>query len=170
MEVDASNIKNQNSNTASNNLIGPSGKPKLFGDDLKELKKLLREKTKKMREQPTFRLRELGDNASLSTEIDARIPLFMSDIQHLIMYSQIGVHSPYNPARWCQLDKYTKLTHTNVLIIENVSYYNYLSNESSFPFLTAAYKVKLEVVNPEAYKGNVVQDISMVPITGEYFI
>lgn len=121
-----------------------------------------------MRAQPTFRLRDFGESASLSVEFDSRVPLFISDVQHLIMYSQIGHHSPYTPARWCQLDKYTRVIHTNVLIIENISAYNFISNESLFPFLSSNYTHKLEIVNSSAYKTDLVQDLLMVPLTSKY--
>lgn len=53
--------------------LGPSGKPKLEGEEFKELKKMLREKTQKTRNVPQLRLRELGTNASVNIEINDRV-------------------------------------------------------------------------------------------------
>lgn len=139
----------------------------MYGEDFLHLKKQLRETTQKMRLQPTFRLREFGEAASIAVEMDNRIPLFLTDIQHLLMYSQLGPHAPYTPARWCQLEKFTKLIHTNLLIIENLSAYDYLSNENSFQFLSNNTQYKLEIVNPNTYKTDSVKNLLMVPLTSK---
>lgn len=143
-----------------------SVKSKLYSEELLKLKKLLREKSRKMRDQPSFRLREYGELASLGRDFDTRMPLFLSDIQHLLLFSQLGVHSPYTPARWCQLEKQSKITHTNLLIVENMSNFTFVSNEAQFPYLSSSFGHKLEIVCSEAYKVDLVRDISMVPITG----
>lgn len=128
---------------------------------------MLREKTTQRRAQPKLKLREIGENASLKVIINDRVPMFLSDLQHLIMYSQIGVHSPYSPARWCALEKYNKLENTNLIIVENISLYHYISQESNFPFLSSTFDHKLEIITPASYRSDIVQDLSMVPLTGE---
>lgn len=128
---------------------------------------MLRETTKKKRNLPQLRLRDIGENASLSVKLEERIPMFLSDFQHLIMYSQIGPHCPYSPARWCALDKFNKLQNTNVLIVENVSLYHFSSNENQFPFLSKMFDNKLEIITPNSYRSDIVQDLSMVPLTGK---
>lgn len=162
------NVTEENGKEDQPSLIGergPSGKLKIHGDELAELKKMLRERTKKIRSLPQFRLRELGESASLNVNINDRIPMFLSDIQHLLMYSQIGVHSPYSPARWCALEKYNHLTNVNLLIVENMSLYNFSSNENHFPFLSSTFQHKLEIITPSSYKSDIVKDLSMVPLT-----
>lgn len=150
--------------------ITVTDKPKIYGEDFIQLKKQLKETTLKMRQQPTFRLREFGEMASLTVEMENRVPLFVADVQHLIMYSQLGPFAPYTPARWCQLEKYTKLISTNVLIIENVSAYDYLSNENLFTFLKEKCNHVLEVVNSNSYKTDFIQDLLMVPLTSMIYI
>ncbi|XP_023018743.2 RNA exonuclease 5 isoform X1 [Leptinotarsa decemlineata] len=146
--------------------VGPSGRPLLEGLELIELKKMLREKTQKIRQLPQLRLRELGENSSLKVDINDRVPLFLSDLQHLLMYSQIGVHSPYSPARWCALEKYNRLENTNLLIIENISLYHFTAHESLFPFLSSKFDKKLEMITPASYNSDIVKDLSMVPLSG----
>lgn len=147
--------------------LGPSGKPKLSGEEYLKLKKLLREQSNKLRIQPKLWLRDIGTAANLITTVENRVPLFLSDIQHLIMYSVIGCHSPYNPARWCQLDKFARLQNTCIFVVENISMYDYVCNESLFPFTTSMFDIKLEFLNPEGYSSNVIQDLVMVPITSK---
>lgn len=145
--------------------LGPSGKPRLEGVQLAELKKMLREKTNKIKQAPKFRLREMGENATLKMDLESRCPLFLSDIQHLLMYSQVGVHSPYSPARWCQLEKYNRLSNVTVLIIENVSLYHYEGFESYFPFLSTNFDYKIEIISPFSYNSDFVKELSMVPLS-----
>ncbi|XP_030760900.1 RNA exonuclease 5 isoform X3 [Sitophilus oryzae] len=145
--------------------LGPSGKPKLQGIELAELKKMLREKTSKIRQAPKLYLRDVGKNASLAVDLESRCPLFLSDIQHLIMYSQVGVHSPYSPARWCGLEKYNKLMNVTMLIIENISLYHYEAFQSQFEFMKSNFYHKIEVVSPHSYNDDIVQELSMVPLS-----
>lgn len=150
--------------------LGPSKKPKLSGEEYLKLKKALRERSNQLRIQPRIWLRDVGTSASLNVNVENRVPLFLSDIQHLIMYSIIGCHAPYNPARWCQLDKFNKLQNTCVVVVESLSMYDYISHESLFPFISSTFEIKLEFLNPESYSGNFIQDLVMVPITGEFII
>lgn len=133
--------------------IGYSGKPKVYGEEFLALKQALREKSKKIRMQPKLLLRDIGENASITVGLDDRVPLFVSDIQHLLMVSQIGCHSPYSPARWCHHQRFFRLESTVALIVENVSLLQYQANQQCFPFIQSMFEHKLEVVTPFAYKG-----------------
>jgi len=42
----------------------------------------------------------MGECASLAVKEEERTPLFLSDIQHLLMFSMLGHHAPYQPLRW----------------------------------------------------------------------
>ncbi|XP_066139000.1 RNA exonuclease 5 [Euwallacea fornicatus] len=145
--------------------VGPCGKPILQGGDFLELKRMLREKTTKIRQAPKFKLREMGKNATLEVPLDTRCPLFLSDVQHLLMYSQIGVHSPYSPSRWCNLEKYTNLSSVLLLILENVSLYHYEMFEHHFPFTKSNFDHKIEIISPFAYNNDFVKELSMVPVS-----
>ncbi|XP_060534927.1 uncharacterized protein LOC132707200 isoform X2 [Cylas formicarius] len=140
-------------------------KPKLEGEAFDELKKMLRDKTNKIRNSPKFRLRDMGESATLKIRLENRSPLFLSDIQHLIMYSQVGVHSPYSPTRWCSLEKYNRLKSVNLLIVENVSLYHYEAFESEFQFLKSNFEHKIEFVSPLSYRGDIIKELSMVPLS-----
>lgn len=115
---------------------------------------------------PKFWLRDVGLNAALSTELDQRIPLFMSDIQHLIMYAQLGLHAMYKPTRWCQLEKHGSLNNTNVLILEGISMNDFVQFEKfAFPYLSSTFRFKFEIIAPQAYNGDCVKELSMVPLS-----
>lgn len=133
--------------------IDYSVKPKLHGEEYLALKQALREKYKTNRMQPKLQLREIGESASITVGLDDRVPLFVSDIQHLLMVSQIGCHSPYSPARWCHHQRFFRLESTVALVVENVSLLQYQANQQCFPFIQSMFAHKLEVVTPFAYKG-----------------
>ncbi|KAL1500911.1 hypothetical protein ABEB36_006330 [Hypothenemus hampei] len=145
--------------------IGPSGKTKLSGQEYIDLKKVLKERKNKILQVPKFQLRDMGEGATLKVSLDSRYPLFLSDIQHLILYSQIGVHSPYSPARWCSLEKYNKLDTVLLLIVENLSLYDYEAFESHFPFCSSTFDHKIEILSPFAYSDDIVKELSMVPLS-----
>lgn len=75
------------------------------------MKHELRERKKQLTKIPRFQLKAVGESASLSINVKSenRIPIFLSDVQHLLLYSLHGHHSPYVPTRWCQLEKYNKV-------------------------------------------------------------
>uniref|UniRef100_A0A1Y1N5B8 Exonuclease domain-containing protein n=1 Tax=Photinus pyralis TaxID=7054 RepID=A0A1Y1N5B8_PHOPY len=146
---------------------GPAGKPLLHNEEYLKLKQQLKERKALLDNYPKFRLREIGQRATLDIESGDRIPIYFPDLQHLLLYSQIGHHSPYAPSRWCQLEKFNRLEHTNVLIVENLSMYHYQSYETLFPYLHSNFAHKLELITPEAYHSDLVQELVTVPLTGQ---
>ena len=87
-----------------------SEKPKLEGEEYEELKKRLRERKKALSCNPLFRLKQPGHDASLG--LSKRIPLFMSDIQSLLLYCLVGDRAPYQPHRWATLLKWNRLSNS----------------------------------------------------------
>lgn len=77
--------------------LGPSGKPKLVGEEFARLRAELRERKKMLTKLPLFRLRTEGERASIDVNENERTPLFLSDVQHLLLYSLIGTQAPYSP-------------------------------------------------------------------------
>lgn len=143
-------------------------KPRLSGEEYLKLKQELRERKKRLTQQPRFRLKAVGESASLNVNLNSedRIPIFLSDVQHLLLYSLHGHHSPYLPTRWCQLEKYNKISHTVVLVVEGLSLYHFVAYESLFPHISSKLVHRVEVVTPCAYGGSVIEDLAAVPITG----
>ncbi|CAK9796798.1 RNA exonuclease 5 [Anthophora quadrimaculata] len=143
-------------------------KPRLSGDEYLKLKQELRERKKKLKTIPRFHLKAAGKSASLSINVKSedRIPIFLSDVQHLLLYSLHGHHSPYMPTRWCQLEKYNRVTHTVALVVEGLSLYHFIAYESMFSHITSKLEHRVEVVTPTAYGGSVIEDLAAVPITG----
>lgn len=145
--------------------MSKSGKPKLEGDELKALKQQLRERKQRYQKIPIFRLKAVGEDARLQISPEDRIPLFLSDVQHLLLFVLLGNHSPYSPQRWSHIERHGKVSHTVVLVVENVSLYHFTSNMDYFKNINTIFEHKLEVVTPSVYRGDLVEEIAAVPLT-----
>ncbi|XP_076750664.1 RNA exonuclease 5 isoform X2 [Xylocopa sonorina] len=143
-------------------------KPRLSGDEYLKLRQELRERKKKLKVLPRFTLKAAGESASLTINVKSedRVPIFLSDVQHLLLYSLHGHHSPYLPTRWCHLEKYNRVSHTIVFVVEGLSLYHFMAYESMFSHIISRLEHRVEVVTPTAYGGSVVEDLAAVPITG----
>ncbi|XP_011706434.1 PREDICTED: uncharacterized protein LOC105461627 isoform X2 [Wasmannia auropunctata] len=131
------------------------------------LKEELRKRKKRLQAIPRLTLKAVGENATLDVRnIGKRIPLFLSDIQHLLLYSLLGHHSPYLPARWCQLEKYNKISHTVVIVLEGLSSYHFVAYENMFPHIVNNLKHRLEMITPSVYGASITEELAAVPLTG----
>lgn len=130
-----------------------------------KLKKELKERKRELENVPKFRLRPAGYNASLEVEQDLRTPVFLTDVQHLLMSALIGKKSPCTPERWCFLEKPLRLSHTLVLVLDGVSLYHYLSNECKFVETKKIFETKLEVILPVRGQKSIIEDLATAPLT-----
>lgn len=125
-----------------------------------ELKSEYRNIKQRSKSAIRFRLKATGEKASLITQYDKRVPLFMTDIQQLILFSIMGRHT-YLPSRWCQLEKYSDVSHTVVLAIEGISLYHFTSYESVLKGLSVLFENKIEVITPN--HNNLIEDLAALP-------
>jgi len=148
---------------SSNILQVVSDKPKLEGADYEALKKRLRERKKALSCQPLFRLKAVGHEARWS--LDKRVPLFMTDIQHLLLYCSVGDRAPYQPHRWCTLAKWNRLSNMVILVLEGVGIEDLKKHEKSRGWIEKHIPGMVEVVSPASYHSSVVEELSMLPLT-----
>lgn len=134
-------------------------------DDYTECKKVVRERTRN-RSNPKFRLKLQGDSAMLDVAAEVRTPIFLSDIQHLIMGSLLGSSSPYPPLRWCSLEKSNNIVHSVVLVLDGLSLYHFQCYESLFAETSSIFSNKFEVVMPTDSEG-LLSALSSLPVTSE---
>ena len=92
----------------------PNKKPKveneqLSGEALDELRRRLKERKKKLQSVPNFQLKTKGHSASLAISEDLRTPLFVRDLQHLLLYALMGSQAPVEPSQWCKFEQWSKL-------------------------------------------------------------
>lgn len=130
-----------------------------------QIKKELNQRKRELQSVPQFRLRPAGYSASLEIDQDSRTPLFLTDVQHLLMSALIGKKSPCNPDRWCFLEKPLKLSHTVIVVLDGVSLYHYLSNEEKFVECKKIFETKLEVVLPVRGQNSIIENLATAPLT-----
>lgn len=140
----------------------------LTEEEYKKLKLELKERKKRLTTIPRIKVINAGEFASLSAEIsdEDRIPIFLIDIQNLLLYSMLGNHSPYVPERWCKLEKHSKISHTVVFVIEGLSVDHYLQNKPVLEHLSSTLDHKLEIITPISYGGSIVDELIAVPLSG----
>lgn len=133
--------------------------------ELQQMKKEIAKHRSAIRNAPKFRLKFFGEKASLLMNPKQRQPLMLDDIQYLLMSALLGSNSPYKPDRWCVLEKANKVTHTVILVIEGITSYSFMSNESQFVKTKAIFEHQLEVVLPKYQKNRIIEELSCVPLT-----
>lgn len=134
----------------------------LSEEEYTKLKKELNARKNANRNAPRLRLREYGEKASLAVDHENRTPIFFTDVQHLLMNALIGHGSPCTPERWCWLEKPLKLTHCVTVIVEGMSLYHFISNESIFKETNTIFDTKLEVIMPN---NSTLKELAFVPLT-----
>jgi len=133
----------------------PAMKPLLEGEEYEELKKRLRERKKALSCNPIFRLKTVGEEALMHRK--SRVPLFMSDIQHLLTFSMVGDRAPYWPHRWATLTKWNRLSNLVVLVIEGLGVNHLEGWPSKMPLL--------EVTSPASYSSSMAEELALMPLT-----
>ncbi|XP_026473100.1 RNA exonuclease 5-like [Ctenocephalides felis] len=144
----------------------PPEKPKVSGEEYLKLKQELRERKLRLKNIPRLNVKEAGVEAALCLLPENRIPLFLTDIQHLILYSILGNHSPYLPSRWCHLQKWNHLSQIVVNVAEGVSLNDYLEHKSSFETIDNIFNTSVELVTPAVSENSIIEELASVPLTG----
>lgn len=133
-------------------------------EDYVQLKRELTVKRRELKSVPKLRLKLFGENASLSLPPSDRTPIFLTDVQHLIISVLFGSSSPCTPMRWCHIEKGNKLSHTVVCVIDGLSLYDLSSNESQFTSCQDIFEHRLETIMPNKITGQILDEIINAPI------
>ena len=151
---------------SSNSCTEVADKPHLEGEEYEELRRRLRARKKSLASIPLFRLKAVGHDASLA--VSKRIPLFMSDIQHLLLYCMVGDRAPYKPYRWCLMEKWNRLSNMVVLVVEGLGLEDYTTHHSQFSWLRRQVPDLVEVMSPASYQSSVVEELTLLPLSGTH--
>jgi len=138
-------------------------KPLLEGEEYEELKKRLKERKKLLTQIPDFRLKSVGELANVERE--KRTPLFMSDIQSLLLYCICGDRAPYQPHRWCTMQKWNRLTNIICLVLDGVGLDDFTSSPP--PWMVKHLPNSLEVVSPSSYQASTAAELALLPLSGK---
>ncbi|TRY70658.1 hypothetical protein TCAL_02867 [Tigriopus californicus] len=146
-----------------------SDKPLLSGPAFDDLRRRLKERKKYLLTLPNFRLKSVGEDASLEVPPNLRTPLFMSDLHKLVTYMIMGNKMPYacESLRWCQLEKWNRLTHVNCVFIQGLSAQSFLDHRDANPeqSVSGMFPHKLEFISPAAYDSNMASEMVIIPVT-----
>ncbi|KAK7491856.1 hypothetical protein BaRGS_00016875 [Batillaria attramentaria] len=77
-------------------------------------------------------------------------PLFMMDLQHLIMYALMKNLSSYMP-RWCKLLRPSKMSSVVLVVVHDVSIEDFQTHPECFPFIKEHFPTYVEMVSPSQY-------------------
>lgn len=163
-ESDEPEIKRSRNHSAGGDNTLDNMNTTLTQEQYKCLSTELRRRKRELESVPAVHLREMGRRALLEIPQQERTPIFLTDIQHLLMSALIGKKSPCVPDRWCSADKFQSLSHSVVLILEGLSLYHYLSNESRFEATNRIFDTKLEMVLPPQDEGKIIDAIAQVSL------
>lgn len=137
--------------------------PPITNDEYARMKKSFHERKRNVRHGPKLRLKLFGDSAHLNVAATDRTPIFLTDIQHLIMGTVLGRSSPCIPFRWCHIERTNKVAHTVVMFVEGISLRHYQENVVHFRESNKLFEHKLEVIMPP--DGGTVEEFVMVSLT-----
>ena len=87
------------SNDVKEQLESSHKKPLLEGEEYEALKRRLKERKKALQALPQFTLKSVGHEAEIGMHESYRTPLFMKDLQHLLLYALMGSKAPVEPSR-----------------------------------------------------------------------
>ncbi|XP_026762488.1 RNA exonuclease 5 [Galleria mellonella] len=122
-------------------------------------------KTKPKKHIPKFRLKTAGEIASLSTPQNERVPVMLTDIQHLLLHSLLGNLNLSIPPRWYVLEKCNHICQTTCLILEGISIQHWEKHANKFVQTRKIFHDFVEILTPSVYNGSLVQELALVPLS-----
>lgn len=114
---------------------------------------------------PKFHLKPAGESASLFTPIEERVPLMLTDIQHLMLHSLLGNLNISQPPRWYAVEKCGKISQITCLILEGVSIQHWIHQQNNLSFVKKTFEHFVEILTPSVYNGSLVQELALVPLS-----
>lgn len=114
---------------------------------------------------PKFRLKPTGYIASVSTPIHDRIPILLTDIQHLLLHSLLGNLNITQSPRWYTIDKCNHICQTTCLIFEGVSINQLEDQKEKLININNIFDNFVEMLTPSIYNGSLVKELALVPLS-----
>ncbi|XP_028165629.1 RNA exonuclease 5 [Ostrinia furnacalis] len=112
-----------------------------------------------------FRFKTTGESASLLTPSNERIPLMLTDVQHLLLHSLLGNLNLSQPPRWYVLEKCNQISQTTCLILEGISIQHWEKNNNELENTKKRFNNVVEILTPSIYNGSLVQELALVPLS-----
>lgn len=110
-------------------------------------------------------MKTTGESASLSTPAGDRVPLLLTDIQHMLLHSLLGNLNLTQSPRWYVLDKCGHISQTTCLILEGISIKHWEKYQETLSFAKKTFDNFVEILTPSVYNGSLVQELALVPLS-----
>lgn len=138
-------------------------------DPVEEMKAIIRARKKAMMQKPKVFLsvedmvpfRAMPNNPIEEDEIP---PLYVMDLQQLLLYGVQHNKASYKP-RWCKVLRVGKIFSVVLLMVDNISYDDFLEHKDQFPNLTSRFESIAEMVCPLQYGHSVEEELFNVPLS-----
>ncbi|KAH9490241.1 RNA exonuclease 5 [Bulinus truncatus] len=138
-------------------------------DVLVEMRKLIKERQKSSMQKPkvfltlenTLSYRPMPDEPVNQSELP---PLFVMDLQQLLLNGIQGNLASYKP-RWCKILRVGKVSSVVLIMIEGLSYTDFIENKISFPYISQTFPNYVEMVSPVQYAQTIDAEIYSVPLS-----
>jgi len=144
-------------------------KEMLEGEDYDALRKRLRERKKALQANPHFALKKVGLDASLDLPEEMRRPLYVSDLQHMILYALMGTRAPVEPVRWCRFTQWSKLRNVLLLAVDGIGLREHedwsRTQASRHARFSRLFEHRLHFVSPASYGSDVAEDLCILPLS-----
>ncbi|CAK1586187.1 unnamed protein product [Parnassius mnemosyne] len=125
------------------------------------------EKCLKVRKKyvPKFRLKSSGDSASLLTPEGERVPLMLTDLQHLLLHPLLGNINLSQPPRWYVLEKCDHISQITCIILEGISIQQWEKYQEKMLHAQKIFSHYIEILTPSVYNGSLVKELALVPLS-----
>ncbi|XP_078317997.1 uncharacterized protein LOC111120909 isoform X2 [Crassostrea virginica] len=163
-KLEESQAKGKAESSAGNNNEKRNNFQQMAEDELLKLRQALKERQKASMERPKIflTLEELAreNTANFRTDLkdEDMPPLFISDIQSLILFAVQGSACKVKP-RWCKLLRCTKVASIVVMVLNGVSNTEMQKYPDSFPTLRNQFQTHVDIVNPSQYAKTVPSEL-----------
>ncbi|RUS79864.1 hypothetical protein EGW08_012390 [Elysia chlorotica] len=143
--------------------------PTNSSDPVEEMKAIIRARKKAMMQKPkVFKtLEEMVPFRAMPNESiqeDEIPPLYVMDLQQLVLYGIQGNRASYKP-RWCKILRVARVSSVVLLMVDNLSYDDYIENKEHFRFLSNSFEDPVEMVCPMQYGHSVEDELLHVPLS-----
>lgn len=137
----------------------------LLEDDVKELRKTVREKKRNGR--PTkLGLKNIGNSAHIDVDANNRMPIFVNDVPNLLIRVLFGEEAPEDDFPWYKVEKSGNVTHSVILLVEGISLFHFQTYLACFEKCLIHFDIRLECVMPH-YEGGaeLIEELIALPLT-----
>lgn len=141
-------------------------RPSMSPDELAALRAQLRERQKAKMQKPLFYFTPVGNEAEfhgLANEV-LSTPIFLQDIQHLLLCALLGDLAPYKP-RWCKLLRWFKVSHVVTLVVEGASSQNFVDHKKELVRVSQLFDKVVEVIPPAKYSSSIPEELLCVAMS-----